>query len=646
MTALSLTYLEIDLPVCTRSYGVSPCTASIPETGADFCFNTRKTCQVREAYDEDDVTLRFARPADYLPVEIDAIPSIAEIAFTPATISLGENLGTRATLQVTFVDHPHSDTGDGFDPYLDERDYDPWRRGTFWGKFRARHPFLTGRSVRLITGLVGQSLAEMETRYFIVDSFDGPTPAGRYTLSCKDVLKLADGDRAQAPRMSSGFLQSDISSASTNLTLSPTGAALDYPNDGYIQIGGKEVIRYHKGGGDVLSFDERGLAGTVAQAHKAQDRVQVVLRYDALDPANIITDLLVNYSGVSGSQINVSEWLAETEAFLGTLYSAWICEPTSVATLISELIQQACLVIWQSETDQNIKLKVLRGVTTGAATFSPDVVVKGSLDIHEQPTKRVSRVQIYFGQISPLKSISDVDNYRSSALVVDEAGEEDYGSSAIKTIYSRWIPPFGRAVAERAAAIHIGRYSVPPRRAVFTVPRYNGVVPALGIGYRLTAGSVQDASGAPADIPIEVTRINPQPAFYAVEAEENAFVPPAADVGERTIVIDSTTYNFNLNDVHDGMFQAAESGDVVTCIINSGVLVGCTIPGGKAFDVGTGWASGVVINLIVNGTIQGRGGDGGDAAPGFDASIAPNGGTALFTRYPINLSVAGGQIWG
>ena len=31
----SLTFVEIDIPVCSLTYGVAPCTASVPSTGDD-----------------------------------------------------------------------------------------------------------------------------------------------------------------------------------------------------------------------------------------------------------------------------------------------------------------------------------------------------------------------------------------------------------------------------------------------------------------------------------------------------------------------------------------------------------------------------------------------------------------------------------
>lgn len=134
---------------------------------------------------EVEVTYRFAKPTDYLPTEFNCIPSVAAISFTPSTISLGQNLGERATLTISFQDHRHIMNGE------------PFESGTFWGKWRARYGTrLRGRAVRWITGLEGQALEEMETRHFVIESTDGPDTAGVYRIVAKDILKLADNDRA------------------------------------------------------------------------------------------------------------------------------------------------------------------------------------------------------------------------------------------------------------------------------------------------------------------------------------------------------------------------------------------------------------------------------------------------------------------
>ena len=153
----ALTYVEIDITYCGLTYGVSPCTAAVGVTGDAKCFNTIRTCQDIGHFTDAPVTLRFARDTGFNPVDIDAIPILAEASITPARISLGEDLGQRESVSLTFVDQPHADTGAGFDKYVRERPYNPYEQGTLWGKFRARHPFMTGRPLRLYRGFLGDA---------------------------------------------------------------------------------------------------------------------------------------------------------------------------------------------------------------------------------------------------------------------------------------------------------------------------------------------------------------------------------------------------------------------------------------------------------------------------------------------------------
>ena len=216
-------------------------------------------------------------------------------------------------------------------------------------------------------------------------------------------------------------------------------------------------------------FISRGKFNTEAVAHEAEDRFQQGIYYDAEDAADIIYDLF-GYAGIPPSYINLATWQAETTTFLGVLYSAFISEPTAVNALSSELVEQAGLVIWWEDESQLIKLQVLRGVAEFGA-FTEDNVEAGTLVADDQPDKRMSRIQVYFGKINPLKNNDEASNYRSSVRGPDDAAselaEEDYGSPAIKTIYSRWIPALGRTVAERLIEILFSRYRDPPRRFRF-----------------------------------------------------------------------------------------------------------------------------------------------------------------------------------
>lgn len=248
----ALVFVELDIDYCALRYGETTDAGTCPAVlGVDSeakCWNTKATCAARPSYLSSTVTLRFAEGTAYLAESgIDAIACIEDIAFTPGTISLGEDLGTRSSLRVTMSDFPWSDTGPGFDKYVAERPYDPFRVGTFWGKFRPRHPSLRGRALRVIRGSLGQPIEEMETRHYVVESVDGPTPDGRYAIIAKDVLKLLDGDRAQAPRLSNGFLFLDLDDSETTAQIAPSGIGnIEYPTHGYVAIGGKEICHFYR----------------------------------------------------------------------------------------------------------------------------------------------------------------------------------------------------------------------------------------------------------------------------------------------------------------------------------------------------------------------------------------------------------------
>ena len=584
-----------------------------------------------------DSTYRFAQPTDYMPADIDAIPSIISVSYTPSRISLGENLGERATLTVALRDHRHIMLAEAFES------------GTFWGKWRARYgQRLRGRPIRWIQGLLGQAFAEMETRHFVIESTDGPDTNGVYSITAKDVLKLADNDRAQAPLVSNGFLVGAIDFDDAAFTLSPAGIGnAEYPVSGHVAIAGKEIVAFTRSG-DAMTIT-RGQLGTPASAHDAGDRAQLVLVYSGEDPADIIYDLLVNYAGVPSGYIPLTTWQTETGSFLQRLYTTVIAEPTSVNKLVSELVEQAALAIWWEPLTQQIKLQVLRSIATTADRFTEANTLESTLKIKDQPGTRISQIWTYFGLRNPCDPIDRADNYRSVAATVDLEAETQYGVPVIKKIYSRWIPFGGRQVALRLNDIQIGRFRDPPRSFNLELFRYGPENPILGGGYRVESWVLQDVDGSPVDAPIQITSLKPMVDRYVIEAEEalfKSFLPD--DLSNRVIIIDSSINNVNFRGMHDAIYPEPTGVEIppvtVTCYVEESVIVGSNSVSLPAFDVG-GWPAGIDLKLVVRGRLQGAGGNGGNATPAGPGN-GVSGGTALYTRVDINLDVDEGQIWG
>ncbi len=648
MTKL-LTYVELDISYCSLTYGESPCTAAIGVTGSDKCFNSLNTCQDRENFSSSTVTLRFTRDVGFLPTDIEAIPSLVGVDFSSGKVSLGEDLGQRASVTIKFKDHRHGDAGQGFDKYVGERSYNPFDQGTLWGKFRARQPFIKGNSIRVIRGKVGQDIADMDTRHYIVESFNGPTVDGIYTLVAKDVLKLADSDRAKAPVLAQGSIVAAIDDVATSATLTPSGIgdAL-YSASGYANIGGKEVVGFTRSA-DVVTLT-RGEFNTEAVSHDAGERFQECVYYQSEDPADIIYDLLVNYADVDSDFINLSTWQAETTAYYNRLLTALITEPESVNKLVSEIIQQVPLAVWWDDENQKIRLQVIREVASNAQTFDRNNILAGSFSSVEQPNKRISQVWTYYTRRDPTQPLDELDNYKSALATIDSESEANYGQSAVKTINSRWIPDFASSTAERLNNLLLGRYADPPRMFKFDIFKHgdDDLSVELGQGYLLSNWNIQDAFGQEVTTPVQVIRLGQTDDRYQVEAEEILITETetAEDLTNRTITIDSNTNNVNMRTLHDNIYpdpEANESPSVfVTCIITEGIIVGSNSTGDFAFDVGT-WPDGVNLTVRVLGRIQGAGGDGGNTTvPGSD------GGGAFYTRETCNIDMNGGtgEIWG
>jgi hypothetical protein len=666
-----LQFIEIDVPVCSLSYGIAPCIAAIGVTGDAQCFNTKRTCQSKANYAETLVTLRFAVDVgEYLPKSIPCIPNImdhSDISFTAGEISLGKNLGTRSSLKVVFRDHPHSDAGAGYDPYWRERGIDPFKLGSHWGKFRARQPFLQGRNLRWIQGFAGQELAEMETRHFFIENFDGPGLDGIYSITAKDILKFLDDDRALAPRPNNGELDTlELGASDVAAQLFPVGIGdAEYAAGGWLAIGGAEVVEFTRTG-DTLTI-VRARLGTEAVEHERGDRVQAVLRFEQQRVSDILNALLTQYCGIDPSLIPLDAWHDEDDAYIGRLYTGSIAEPTSVRKLVNELIEEVGLAIWWDDIRRLVQLQAIRRVQPSADKLTPNNVDEGSLSIAEQPTKRISEMLVAYGLRSPLHPLNDFTSYREARFLRSGEAEEDHGAPSYREVHSRWITRLQTNTAARVGAVQIGRFRDPPRKFSFSVFRQEGGIQIEAGGrYQLSGWPMQDAVGNKVDVPIQVTRLTPRPERFMAEAEEMTFSdldlgdigdpdppPPPDSPPERIITLDSGS-NINLRAIYNSLYPdfggATEEDKLpVTFLLPSGRRIHSESAGTPAVVTGNWPTNLVTLKLINRGRIQGRGGNGGRGSiqnPTSNPGAGQQGGAAIQATVDLDLDVQGGEVWG
>lgn len=445
-----LILVQIDQDFCTLTYGVAPCTAVNP---TNKCFNTFKTCQVQNVYDRGSLTLTFGMANQDAPKDSYIIPSLMSVTTAPSTINPTNGnknispLGTRAVATITFKDTPSTDML--VDKYRTERTYIPLNNGTFWSKWLVRNPYYQNRPVRIYEGYVGQTLAEMQVRNYLIDSINGPDTSGRVTITAKDPLKLTDAQKSQAPFVTAGELNADINTTATTIVIK-NGTTGDYPATGTVRID-DELMTYTGMseatiGGELfitLSGITRGTDGSIIEAHDENTNVQNCLRYENEFVWDVVYDLLVNYSKVPPSFIPFADWELEGETWLYAFnVSTLISQPKGVGELLSELMEQVLFYIWWDERDQLIKLRAIKPYIQSAPLLTDDNSILADSAVYStDPKNRVSQVWVFYNQQNRALDVDDESNYRQVEVFADLEAESDdaYGESRIRKVFARWI---------------------------------------------------------------------------------------------------------------------------------------------------------------------------------------------------------------
>ena len=495
-----LTIVEIDQDSCALRYGTTnaagTCPAVLGTDSVQKCYNTIATCPVEDSFSLTTLTLRFCTPMENtgLPKDTIVIPSLVSVDTVPTQINIAGSeedsgpLGKRAKITATFRDHPYHDRL--VDPYWDERSFDPDARGTFWSKWLARNPYHQGRALRVREGYVGQTLAEMRVRHYIIERIDGPSQ-GEVKIIAQDPLKLLDAARAKAPMPSEGVLDADIDEVAGSLLLAPSGSpggvGDTYPASGIARIG-SELVSYTRSN-DTVTLTARGLRGTAASDHDAGDLFQDVLVIASEPVHELLRDLLVDYAGLDESTIPIADWEAESTLWLaGFNLSAWITEPTGVAEFVAEILQQASCFIWWEEEDQEVKFRAVRPfyplVDAIPVQVSDDAnIVSDSVSIEPKPDERISQIWIYYDQINPTGSVSDSANFARRRVLVDEDAESalQYNESRVKEIFARFMDAANDASTLVVATRILERYRDTPRVIRFSTDAKDSTIRTGGV---------------------------------------------------------------------------------------------------------------------------------------------------------------------
>jgi len=630
--------VEIDLDYCTRTWGEggAGCTAS----GEFKCFNTLDSCQVIPKYNKTTQTYRFCTNVSPHPLELDAIPSLDSVSLSPSKIDLKGGLGVRASVSLSFKDHPSSDIG--IDPYLDSRSYIAFERGTYWTKLRARNPNYQNRELRVLSGYLVNGVydaANFETRYYIIDKMD--VTGGMAKITGKDPLKLASKNKAQAPAPSTGQLLADISAASASATLIPAGVgSQEYEASGKVLIG-SEVIAFTRVA-DILTLT-RAQNNTVAVAHSANDTVQQCLEYN-LQVNEIVEDLLTTYAGIDASFIDTSSWQTEVDTFLSGLLDGIIVKPFDVWKLLKELSESMPHYLWWNEKTQKIELTALKAPPTSANLLTMDQnLIKNSFRTQDKPDMRVSTVFINFGQFDPTKKLDEPSNYQQTYARIDTDSISKYGSSEVQTINSRWISNLNKAAAFQLGALIGRRFSNVPRQLRFSLDAKDSDV-WIGQSRAIQHRDITDFTGAAeSDNIYQITSVRER-GNYDYEALEFTYGDSLPDdegggePGVDVIVIGTNLQDQNLRTIYDSLFSTPDGSTKAKFYIESGVILGSSSTSTSAVDTGSfPLGAEITIQLVSGSYLVGKGGVGGDGTP----TAGGDGGVALELNHPVTIDNSG-----
>lgn len=529
-----ITIVEIDVDFCNLTFGSSPCTAALTSGALRKCFNTRATCKDVANIDLGTLTLRFAANQSGLPKGQTIFPALKSVSERAGEINLSglsdrtSALGKRASVTVQLQDFAYHDTLT--DKYQSERasgaaqysgvGYDPAAFGTFFGRLRSRWPYWKGKALRVKRGVVGQALADMETEHYVLTDWKGPSAKGAVTFTAKDVLKLAEDDNALCPVPSNGVLDADIAVDATEATLSPAGiGAAEYADSGRICIG-SEVMTFTRSG-DTLTLTARGVDGTTASAHSADDSAQECYHTSRSVIPDILTDMLVNYAGISSGFIPSADWDVENHWTTGFGLTATITRPTAVSKLIGEICQLGVMVWWEPAA-QEIRYRPNRPLEIDETFFQvTDAanILEGSGQTEVSEDLRIGTIYFYHGLIDPTDSPTDGSNYKK-ALVRTSTEAAFHETSAYKEIYTRWFGPDGSdSVVSTIAERLISRYENAPLTIQMDLDIKDRESVRIGELVQITSRLIQDDAGGGDAHTAQVKFIKPGAAKVTIKAE-------------------------------------------------------------------------------------------------------------------------------
>jgi hypothetical protein len=492
-----VTFVEIDMDRCTRTWGVAPCTATLSAEVPRKCVNTFGTCRAKDAFASAPYTLRFCENRPNLPKGEIYFPFLERVSQITATVNIAGSdedmspLGRRATVKVSFRDARHNDLG--LDPYRAERisgaaqwggaGYNPEPRGTFFGKLRARWPHYTGRPFRILEGyLDGGTFTLEQTRHYVLTDWIGPDEDGLVQLEGKDPLSALSDDRALFPPPSKGVLSADMGAGvGVAATLLPAGIGdLEYPASGRAKIG-SEILSYTRAG-DVITTTARGLASTSAATHSAGDTVQHVEfvngeRIDDFVERVALTRL------PAALVPKATKWEPEISRWMPSVrLTTNLATPTGIAELLGSLAVLGVSIFWD-DVEQEMALKPNRPPDGDPVYTLTERDNLKAVATEDRNGDRLTEINFWSVQIDPTRGAKETGNYRRVSVFPDLEAMDSraFGDVRIRNVLCRWFDEGADTIISGLGRRLLSRFKSAPRLLTVRVDPKDRTIPLAAV---------------------------------------------------------------------------------------------------------------------------------------------------------------------
>lgn len=632
-------FVELTLDQCQNEFNTATCAGT-----GEPCYKTWATCKAKSDYKQGTKSYYFVNQRSDTPIGFDAFSLLQSVQYAPQQLTPGKGLGVRGAVTVKMTDSVWPDHL--LDPYFESRpEYDEDELGTFWGRFLARNKYHQNRFLKVLTGYLRDdgrlSFSDFKSRAYIIEKITGPDRNGSISIVAKDILKLADNERAKCPLATSARLGAEITATQTSFKIYPAGTGdKEFKSSGYLRISG-EIMAFTRIG-DTFTV-QRGALNTEAKVQDVDSTVQQAAIFNEQRVQDIIYSLLVDYAGVPAQYINKPIWNAESSKYLKGVFSAIITEPVGVNTLIAELCEQGQCYIWWDEVEQQIRFKALLIPADGLVTYNDNEhFLADSLTASIDTESRQSRFIVYFDLIDPTKKLDEASNYRQRHIGADLQSEtnEEYGAVKSKIIYSRWFNggSFGRVQALTTALLT--RYRDPPRLLNFDLDAAEPL--KTGDYFYAMTKTIQNVKGKPAVLPMQVMEMQENKAGSVIKFKATELVAvEQQEQPDGDVIITGEVFDINLRAMYEAEFgPPSETGEITFYVSSSCFICSSSAyrpqltnkrqlsfgdpvsiseypetPEIPAIDTGN-FPANLIVNLVIAGAVVGRGGDGAFANSG------------------------------